>query len=104
MLPILGILIRGFFKRMVIRYLILEANPVPLAYLAGFASFILGLFWSIAVSIDALGSTAQATEVTAASILFVGGSILVVLAVVLDVLFSTVRNTRRPSTHSEKNS
>jgi hypothetical protein len=36
--------------------------------------------------------------------LFVGGSILLVLAVVLDVLFSTVRNTRRPSTHSEKNS
>jgi glycosyltransferase involved in cell wall biosynthesis len=102
MLPILGILIRGFFKRMVIRYLILEANPVPLAYFAGFISFVLGLFWSVAVSIDAFGSTAQATEVTAASILFVGGSILLVLAVVLDVLFSTVRNTRRPSSHSGK--
>lgn len=102
MLPILGILIRGFFKRMVIRYLILEANPVPLAYLAGFISFILGLFWSVSVSIDALGATAQATEVTAASILFVGGSILIVLAVVLDVLFSTVRNTRRPPPHHEK--
>jgi hypothetical protein len=87
MLPILGILIRGFFKRMVIRYLILEANPVPLAYLAGFIS---------------LGSTAQATEVTAASILFVGGSILLLLAIVLDVLFSTVRNTRRPPSHNEK--
>ena len=40
MFPILGILIRGFFKRMVIRYLILEANPVPLAYLAGFSTFL----------------------------------------------------------------
>jgi hypothetical protein len=65
-------------------------------------SFILGLFWSVAVSIDALGSTAQATEVTAASILFVGGSILIVLAVVLDILFSTIRNTRRPPAHYEQ--
>jgi ABC-type microcin C transport system permease subunit YejB len=103
MFPILGILVRGFFKRMVIRYLILEANPVPLAYLAGFISFFLGLFWSLAVAIEALGAKAQATEVTAASILFVGGSILLVLAVVLDVLFSSMRNQRRPASHLDQN-
>jgi hypothetical protein len=88
---------------MVIRYLILEANPVPLAYLAGFISFFLGLFWSLAVAIEALGAKAQATEVTAASILFVGGSILLVLAVVLDVLFSSMRNQRRPASHLDHN-
>jgi hypothetical protein len=88
---------------MVIRYLILEANPVPLAYLAGFISFFLGLFWSLAVAIEALGAKAQATEVTAASILFVGGSILLVLAVVLDVLFSSMRNQRRPANHLDQN-
>jgi ABC-type microcin C transport system permease subunit YejB len=103
MFPILGILVRGFFKRMVIRYLILEANPVPLAYLAGFISFFLGFFWSLAVAIEALGAKAQATEVTAASILFVGGSILLVLAVVLDVLFSSMRNQRRPASHLDQN-
>jgi glycosyltransferase involved in cell wall biosynthesis len=103
MFPILGILVRGFFKRMVIRYLILEANPVPLAYLAGFISFFLGLFWSLAVAIEALGAKAQTTEVTAASILFVGGSILLVLAVVLDVLFSSMRNQRRPASHLDQN-
>ena len=103
MFPILGILIRGFFKRMVIRYLILEANPVPLAYLAGFVSFLLGLFWSLAVAIEALGAKAQTTEVTASSILFVGGSILLLLAVVLDVLFSSVRNQRRPAHHHDQN-
>lgn len=96
MLPILGILVRGFFKRMTVRYLLLEASPVPLAYAAGILSFILGFFWSLAVFVDALGSTAQATEVTAASLLLVGGSILLVLAVVLDVLFSNARNLRRP--------
>lgn len=95
MLPILGILLRGFLKRMTVRYLMLEANPVPLAYLAGLLSFVFGLFWSVSVFFDALGSTAQGTEVTAASLLLVGGSILLVLAVVLDVLFSNARNARR---------
>lgn len=95
MLPILGILLRGFFKRMTLRYLLLEANPVPFAYLAGFLSFLLGSCWSLYVLFESFGARTQAAEVTAASILFVGGAILVVLALVLDVLFSNARNTRR---------
>lgn len=95
MLPILGILIRGFFKRMTVRYLMLEANPVPFAYLVGFFSFLLGTCWSLYLLFESLGASTQAVEVTAASILFVGGAILVVLAIVLDVLFSNARNMRR---------
>jgi glycosyltransferase involved in cell wall biosynthesis len=103
MLPILGILIRGFFKRMLVRYLILEANPVPFAYFAGFVSFFFGFFWSLVIVVDSFGATVQENQVTASSILFVGGSILLLLAVVLDVLFSTVRNQRRSASQFDQN-
>jgi hypothetical protein len=73
----------------------LEANPVPFAYMAGFLSFMFGTCWSLYVFLESFGARAQSAEVTAASILFVGGAILLVLAVVLDVLFSNARNTRR---------
>jgi glycosyltransferase involved in cell wall biosynthesis len=87
-LPIAILLIKGFLKRMFVRYFIVEANPVPIAYLAGFVSFILGAFWSTYLVIRTFPDEVTATEVVASSMLFIGGAILLVLALVLDVLFS----------------
>ena len=87
-MPIAFLLFKGFWRRMFVRYVVLEANPVPLAYIAGFLSFVLGTIWSAALVVRTFGSSTSATEVVAASVLFIGGAILLVLAVVLDVLFS----------------
>jgi hypothetical protein len=87
-LPIAFLLLKGFWKRMFIRYMLLEANPVPLAYIAGMISFVLGGGWSTYLVFRAFGSRTTAAEVVAATMLFFCGAILLVLAVVLDVLFS----------------
>ena len=85
---------KGFFRRLFVRYFVVEANPVPLAYLAGFLSFLVGTTWSIVLVVQAIGGATTTIEVVAASLLFVGGSILIVLAVVLDVLFSIAGSPR----------
>lgn len=93
-LPIAVLLVKGFFRRLFVRYFVVEANPVPLAYLAGFLSFLVGTTWSIVLVVQAIGGATTTIEVVAASLLFVGGSILIVLAVVLDVLFSIAGSPR----------
>lgn len=93
-LPIAFLLFKGFWKRMFVRYLLLEANPVPLAYIAGLVSFVFGSAWSAFLVVRAFGSRTTAAEVVAASMLFFSGAILLVLAVVLDVLFSMGQFTR----------
>lgn len=87
-LPIAILLLKGFFKRMFIRYFVIEANPVPLAYLAGALTFIIGTIWSLVLVIRSVDGATTPVEVVAASLLFMGGMIMLVLAVVLDVLFS----------------
>jgi len=86
-LPILWILIRGFVQRVFVRYIVKEANPVPIAYLSGFLSFTIGLLWSAILITRSIQGKISSPEAIAASLLFVGGSILITLAVVLDVLF-----------------
>ncbi|MGD9702359.1 MAG: glycosyltransferase family 2 protein [Acidimicrobiia bacterium] len=94
-LPIAFLLFKGFWKRMFVRFVVLEANPVPLAYIAGLLSFLLGSIWSIYLVVRAFTDAATPAEVVAASMLFVGGAIMLVLAVVLDVLFSLGLTKRR---------
>lgn len=93
-LPIAFLLMKGFFRRMFVRYFVVEANPVPLAYLAGFVSFLVGTTWSTILVVRAIRGATTTIEVVTASLLFVGGSILIVLAVVLDVLFSIAGGRR----------
>ena len=94
-LPIAYLLFKGFWKRIFVRYVLLEANPVPLAYVAGLLGFLLGSVWSIILVARTFNGAAAATEVIAASMLFIGGAILLVLAVVLDVLFSLGLSRRK---------
>ena len=94
-LPIAYLLFKGFWKRIFVRYVLLEANPVPLAYVAGLLGFLLGSVWSIILVARTFNGAAAATEVIAASTLFIGGAILLVLAVVLDVLFSLGLSRRK---------
>lgn len=96
-LPIAFLLFKGFWRRMFVRYVLLEANPVPLAYIAGMISFLLGSTWSTYLVFRAFGDRTSATEVVAATMLFFGGTILLVLAVVLDALFTS--GLSRRSTH-----
>jgi hypothetical protein len=99
-LPIGLLLLKGFWKRMFVRYFIVEANPVPLAYVAGLLSFSVGTIWSTVLVIRSIGGATTTIEVLAASLLFVGGAILTLLAVVLDVLFS-IAALRRADNYTE---
>jgi len=94
-LPIAMLLFKGYWRRMFVRYVMMEANPVPFAYVAGFLSFLLGTIWSIFLVARAFADSTTATEVVAATMLFIGGAILIVLAIVLDVLFSVGFARRR---------
>ncbi len=93
-LPILILLFKGFWKRMFYRYVLIEANPVPIAFVTGLFSTFLGGVWSIYLVIRTISGRVTATEVVAASLLLVGGAIVLLLAIVLDVLFS-IGVTRR---------
>ena len=66
-LPIAILLVKGFFRRLFVRYFVVEANPVPLAYLAGFLSFLVGTTWSIVLVVQAIGGATTTIEVVAAS-------------------------------------
>ncbi len=88
-LPIAGLLIKGFGIRMYYRHTLLETTPVPFAYLMGFISFISGLSWSAILLFRSIQVSVTTPEVVASTLLFMGGAIVLLLAIVLDVLFST---------------
>jgi hypothetical protein len=71
----------------------MEANPVPLAFTTGLLSFLLGFVWSVVLLVRTFSGAVTATEVVASTLLLVGGGIVLLLAIVLDVLFSFA-NTR----------
>ena len=87
--PIFLLLLRGFWKRMYYRHFLIETTPVPLAYLAGLLSFLSGLGWSLVLLTRSIQVAVTTPEVVAATLLFMGGAIVTLLAVVLDVLFSS---------------
>ena len=87
--PIAMILLKGFWKRMYYRHFLLETTPVPIAYIVGLLSFTSGLFWSMLLVVRTLQVSVTTPEVVAASLLFMGGAIVLLLAIVLDVLFSS---------------
>ena len=71
------------------RHFLIETTPVPLAYLAGLLSFLSGLGWSLVLLTRSIQVAVTTPEVVAATLLFMGGAIVTLLAVVLDVLFSS---------------
>ena len=87
--PIFLLLLRGFWKRMYYRHFLIETTPVPLAYLAGLLSFLSGLGWSLVLLTRSIQVAVTTPEVVAATLLFMGGAIVTLLAIVLDVLFSS---------------
>lgn len=90
-LPILRILIRGFFKRLFVRLLLVDGNPVPIAFLAGIVCFLTGAIWSSLLILESIRGTTDPGVVSAVSILFVGGVVLLTLAVVLDVVMGILK-------------
>ena len=62
---------------------------MPLAYLAGLLSFLSGLGWSLVLLTRSIQVAVTTPEVVAATLLFMGGAIVTLLAIVLDVLFSS---------------
>lgn len=93
-LPILRLLFKGFWKRMFVRYTLMEANPVPLAFTTGLLSLLLGFIWSVVLIVRTFSGAVTATEVVASTLLTVGGGIVLLLAIVLDVLFSMASSRR----------
>lgn len=92
-IPIFGILVRGFFKRMWVKYFVLQANPIPFAYISGISGLVAGFFWFIRL-------IANDTQVTTARLavlllLLFCSSIMLVLGVLLDVLFMPKNGTLR---------
>jgi glycosyltransferase involved in cell wall biosynthesis len=87
--PIFLLLLRGFWKRMYYRHFLIETTPVPLAYLSGLLSFISGFCWTAVLFIRSIQMSVTTPEVVAATLLFMGGGIVLLLAIVLDVLFAS---------------
>ncbi len=87
-LPIAILLLKGFWIRMWYRHFVLETTPVPLAYISGLLSFLIGFSWSIILLFRTFTNSVTTAEVAAASLLFMGGAIILLLALVLDVLLS----------------
>tara|TARA_Y100000588_G_scaffold303835_1_gene326448 strand:+ start:3325 stop:4302 length:978 start_codon:yes stop_codon:yes gene_type:complete len=88
-MPIALLLLKGFWIRMWYRHTVLETTPVPIAYVSGLASLSIGFFWSVLLVFRTVGTSVTTVEVTAASLLFIGGAIILLLALVLDVLLSS---------------
>jgi glycosyltransferase involved in cell wall biosynthesis len=87
--PIALILMRGFWIRMYYRHFLLETTPVPIAYVFGLLSLVSGSLWSAVLFVRSLQVTITTPEVVASTLLFMGGAIVLLLAIVLDVLFSS---------------
>lgn len=81
------VLLKGFFKRMIIRYTLFSFHPIALFYFMGFMMLTWSLLWTLFVSIVILTShtTATTTIVMIAVIPFIVGFELLLQAISLDI-------------------
>ena len=85
-LPILGILTRGFFKRMWVKNFVLEANPIPLAYFSGLLGLLSTIIWTTRILVFDLEFTTS--RLSMLILLLFCSLIMLILGVLLDVLFT----------------
>jgi len=91
-LPILALLTRGFFKRLYIRHLIIETNPLPVTYILGIAGSFVGSVWGSILVGRSFTSLISAVEVIAVATLLLGGILFLIFSIILDIILSQLHN------------